>query len=154
MTLTRHPAPGLTPHPAIDRPGIGVMMPALFPVPQNPIMAGRVLVRPGNGITTGLGFSWEDITASLPGVPGGLNQTWTNIQSSVGSVGSYLANPWVIGGLVLASVFLLRPGRSAYKSDLAQARDEYRRKVRGIRSRYPSVGRRAYRAALAAGEAF
>lgn len=149
--MTRHPAPGLTPQPGITRSGIGAMIPALYSVPENPILRGNRVLGKGAGPGPGLGFSLSDLSSYIPG---NVTQTWSNIRSSAGTLGEYLSSPWVIGGAVVLGLLLLRPGRSAYRGELAEAREQYRERVRRARAKYPRAGSRAYRAALAAGEAF
>lgn len=63
-------------------------------------------------------------------------------------------SPWVKyavvgGGALLLLSMLARPGSAKYKRELADARDEYEKRVQSISRKYPRVGSRVKRAASA-----
>lgn len=150
-----HPAPGLgimlpgwwtvpqnpiVPQQTMYAPRMGELLPASFVVPQNPIVRTTAL---GVNATTGIGcMSCEAERAAGMG--------------SLGFFDSYNPVEWnwtewaVVGGGVLFLLLMMRPGKSAYQAGMTQAKQDYRKAVERVKSKYPRVGGRIRRAAKAA----
>lgn len=175
--ITSHPAPGLgdllpgwfvvPQNPIRDAhegytsevkyvPHMGDLLPGMFVVPQNPLIAA---LKGGSGGVSGLGCgsTCANDRVALSGALVGMGDIdLSSIGSSISSTLSGISTTtwmYIGGGALLLMLLMSRPGKSQYQSAMASARDDYRRKVSSIRSKYPRVGGRIKRGAQAAYEA-
>src|SRR5574342_178502 len=124
-------------------PHFGELMPAKFVVPQNPLIASvsgstvaagmgcRVTCKAGMcGCDDGTGTGMGTITDTI-------NQWASQLTSAAtGAVSGLDWKVWALAGGVVALMFLMGGGRRR-RTELSQARAEYRAKVAQIKGRSP-----------------
>ncbi|MCJ7501838.1 MAG: hypothetical protein MUP80_02090 [Acidobacteriia bacterium] len=151
-------------HPA---PGMGITLPGVWAVPQNPIMDGAgpaLAVIPHMSGIMAANFRvpenplLRDIYGcGVAGLCGGLGEATspTDLVSQVlGKVTSGDWTTWAMvgGGAILLFMLLGSKGGSAKRGEIAEARARYKEQVGKIRRKYPRGYQRIGRAFEAAAE--